>query len=148
MTDICLLAQREAQKIGLDLKIKKVPNDGYWGAVWMKTPLNVVTWNMRPTANVMLNLAFAPDAPWNDTFWKEARIGKWLADARAATDAVKRHEIYCAIQTLINKECPMIIPAHRNYLDAKSDKIEGIGRMPLGTLGGCEWPEFAWRTDA
>ena len=33
MTDICLLAQREAQKIGLDLKIKKVPNDGYWGAV-------------------------------------------------------------------------------------------------------------------
>ncbi|HHI82902.1 MAG TPA: ABC transporter substrate-binding protein, partial [Rhizobiales bacterium] len=64
MTDICLLAQREAQKIGLDLKIKKVPNDGYWGAVWMKTPLNVVTWNMRPTANVMMTLAFAPDAPW------------------------------------------------------------------------------------
>ncbi len=42
----------------------------------------------------------------------------------------------------------MIIPAHRNYLDAKSDKIEGIGRMPLGSLGGYEWPEFAWRTDA
>jgi peptide/nickel transport system substrate-binding protein len=148
MTDICLLAQREAQKIGLDLKVKKVPNDGYWGAVWMKTPLNVVTWNMRPTANVMLNLAFAPDAPWNDTLWKDERIGKWLAEARAATDPVKRHELYCAIETLINKECPMIIPAHRNYLDAKSDKIEGIGRNPLGTLGGYEWPEFAWRTDA
>ncbi len=148
MTDICLLAQREAQKIGLDLRVKKVPNDGYWGAVWMKTPLNVVTWNMRPTANVMLNLAFAPDAPWNDTLWKDERIGKWLAEARAATDAGKRHELYCAIETLINKECPMIIPAHRNYLDAKSDKIEGIGRNPLGTLGGYEWPEFAWRTDA
>ncbi len=148
MTDICLLAQREAQKIGLDLKIKKVPNDGYWGAVWMKTPLNVVTWNMRPTANVMLNLAFAPDAPWNDTKWKDKRIGKWLTEARAATDPVKRHELYCAMETLINKECPMIIPAHRNYLDAKSDKIEGIGRMPLGALGGYEWPEFAWRTDA
>jgi len=148
MTDICLLAQREAQKIGLDLKIKKVPNDGYWGAVWMKTPLNVVTWNMRPTANVMLNLAFAPDAPWNDTKWKDKRIGKWLTEARAATDPVKRHELYCAMETLINKECPMIIPAHRNYLDAKSDKIQGIGRMPLGALGGYEWPEFAWRTDA
>ncbi len=148
MTDISLMAQREAQKIGLDMKIKKVPNDGYWGAVWMKTPLNVVSWNMRPTANVMLNLAFAPDAPWNDTLWKDERIGKWLLDARKATDPVKRHEIYCAMQTLISEESGMIIPAHRNYVDAKSDKVEGIGRMPLGSLGGYEWPEFAWRTDA
>jgi peptide/nickel transport system substrate-binding protein len=148
LTDVCLLAQREAQKIGLDLKIKKVPNDGYWGAVWMKTPLNVVTWNMRPTANVMLNLAFAPDAPWNDTFWKDKRMGKWLKEARAATDPVKRHELYCAMQTLIHDECGMVIPVHRNYLDAKSDKVEGIGRMPLGVFGGYEWPEFVWRTDA
>jgi len=147
MTDICLLAQREASKIGLDLKIKKVPNDGYWGAVWMKTPLNVVTWNMRPTANVMINLAFAPDAPWNDTLWKDKRIGKWLTEARAATDPAKRHELYCAMQTLINADSGMIIPAHRNYVDAKSDNIQGIGRMPLGSLGGYEWPEFAWRTD-
>lgn len=147
ITDVCLLAQREAQKIGLDLQIKKVPNDGYWGAVWMKTPLNVVSWNMRPTANVMLNIAFAPDAPWNDTLWKDERIGKWLKEARSATDPVKRHEIYCAMQKLINEESGMVIPAHTNNVDAKSDKIEGIGRMPLGPLGGYEWPEFAWRTD-
>jgi peptide/nickel transport system substrate-binding protein len=147
MTDVCLLAQREAQKIGLDLKIKKVPNDGYWGAVWMKTPLNVVGWNMRPTANIMLNIAFAPDAPWNDTLWKDERMGKWLLDSRKEKDAAKRHEIYCAMQTLINEESGMVIPAHTNYLDAKSDKIEGIGRMPLGPLGGYEWPEFAWRND-
>jgi len=148
ITDTCLLAQREAQKIGLDLKIKKVPNDGYWGAVWMKTPLNVVTWNMRPTANTMLNIAFAPNAPWNDTMWKDERMGKWLNESRAATDPGKRHELYCAMETLIHEECGMVIPAHRNYLDAKSDKVEGIGRMPLGALGGYEWPEFAWRSDA
>ncbi len=147
MTDICLMAQREAQKIGLDLQIKKVPNDGYWGAVWMKTPVNVVTWNMRPTANTMLNIAFAPDAPWNDTLWADERMGKWLLESRSATDPAKRHELYCAMQTLINEECGMVIPAHNNYVDGKSDKIEGIGRMPLGSLGGYEWPEFAWRTD-
>ncbi|MCP4074457.1 MAG: ABC transporter substrate-binding protein [Hyphomicrobiales bacterium] len=147
ITDTCLLAQREAQKIGLDLQIKKVPNDGYWGAVWMKTPLNVVSWNMRPTANVMLNIAFAPDAPWNDTLWKDERMGRWLVEARAAKDPAKRHELYCAMQKLINEESGMVIPAHLNYVDGKSDKIEGIGRMPLGSLGGYEWPEFAWRTD-
>ena len=153
ITDTCLLAQREAQKIGLDLQIKKVPNDGYWGAVWMKTPLNVVSWNMRPTANVMLNLAFAPDAPWNDTLWKNERMGKLLVEVRSATDPAKRAEMYCEIQRLISvgtDDMPpsgMVIPAHRNYVDGKSDKIEGIGRMPLGSLGGYEWPEFSWRTD-
>ncbi len=153
MTDICLLAQREAGKIGLDLKIKKVPNDGYWGAVWMKTPLNVVTWNMRPTANVMMNLAFAPDAPWNDTLWKNERLGKLLVESRGVKDAAKRHEMYCEMQKIISvgsddhPPSGMVIPAHRNYVDAKSDKVEGIGRMPLGSLGGYEWPEFAWRTD-
>ncbi|MCF6317258.1 MAG: ABC transporter substrate-binding protein [Marinosulfonomonas sp.] len=147
MTDIVLLMQREAQKIGLKLNINKVPNDGYWGAVWMKTPMNVTSWNMRPTANIMMNLAFAPDAPWNDTLWSNERMGDLLVQSRAATDAALRHEMYCEMQTLISNESGMIIPAHRNYLDAKSDKIEGITRMPLGSLGGYEWPEFAWRTD-
>ena len=153
ITDICLLMQREAQKIGLDLQIKKVPNDGYWGAVWMKTPLNVVTWNMRPTANVMINLAFAPDAPWNDTLWKSEQLGKMLVEVRGVTDDAKRHEMYCEMQKIISvgtdgaPPSGMVIPAHRNYVDGKSDNVEGIGRMPLGSLGGYEWPEFAWRTD-
>lgn len=147
ITDVCLLMQREAQKIGLTLNINKVPNDGYWGAVWMKTPINVTTWNMRPTANVMMNLAFAPDAPWNDSLWANERMGQLLTESRAVTDEGLRHEMYCEMQTLIHNESGMIIPAHRNYLDAKSDKIEGITRMPLGALGGYEWPEFAYRTD-
>ncbi len=153
MLDICLLMQREAGKIGLDLQLKKVPNDGYWGAVWMKTPLNVTSWNMRPTANVMINLAFGPEAPWNDTLWKSDKLGKLLVEVRAVTDETKRHEMYCEMQKLIAvgsddaRPSGMIIPAHRNYLDGKSDKIEGITRMPLGSLGGYEWPEFAYRTD-
>ena len=147
ITDICLLMQREAQKIGLKLNINKVPNDGYWGAVWMKTPINVTSWNMRPTANVMMNLAFAPTAPWNDTLWANDRMGELLIESRSVSDEGLRHEMYCEMQTLIHNESGMIIPAHRNYLDAKSDKIEGITRMPLGALGGYEWPEFAWRTD-
>lgn len=144
ITDACLMIQREAQKIGFDLQIKKVPTDGYWGAVWMKEPLNVVSWNMRPTANIMLNIAFAPDAPWNDTYWKNERFGKLLVEARGVTDPAKRKEMYCELETLAHKGSGIVIPAHRNYVDGKSDKIQGIPNVPLGALGGCEWPEFAW----
>ncbi len=147
MTDIVLLMQREAQKIGLKLNINSVPNDGYWGAVWMKTPMNVTSWNMRPTANIMMNLAFAPKAPWNDSLWANDRMGQLLTESRGASDASLRHEMFCEMQTLIHDKSGMIIPAHRNYLDGKSEAIGGITTMPLGALGGYEWPEFAFRKD-
>ena len=57
---MALILQRECQKIGFNLQIKKVPTDGYWGAVWQKSPLCVTSWNMRPTASIMLDIAYAP----------------------------------------------------------------------------------------
>ncbi|MCP4199137.1 MAG: ABC transporter substrate-binding protein, partial [Proteobacteria bacterium] len=144
LLDIVLILQREASKIGLKLDVKRVPNDGYWGAVWMKTPINVVVWNSRPTANSMLAIAFAPDAPWNDTLWKNARMGELLLATRAEKDPVKRKEMYCEMQTLIHNECGMVIPAHQNYIDGLSDKVKGIPWVPLGESGACEFPEFVW----
>jgi len=145
ITDAVLLWQRECSKIGFDLQVNKVPNDGYWGSVWMKTPMNVTTWNMRPTATIMLDLAFAPDAPWNDTLWKNDRMGVLLKMVKSETDPAKRHEIQCEMQTLAHDESGMIIPAHTNIVDANSPKIKGIPKLPLGNLGGAEWPEFAWK---
>jgi len=144
LTDTVLMTQRDASKIGLKLDVKRVPNDGYWGAVWMKTPVNVVVWNNRPTANSMLSIAFAPDAPWNDTVWKNARMGELLVASRSVKDPVKRKEMYCEMQTLIHDECGMVIPAHLNYVDGVSDKVRGIPWVPIGDLGGSEFPEFIW----
>jgi peptide/nickel transport system substrate-binding protein len=142
--DTCLLMQANLKKIGFDLKLKRVPTDGYWGAVWMKEPLNVVTWNMRPTANAMLSIQFAPGAAWNDTFWNNERFGELLKLSLAETDPAKRHAMYCEMQTLVHDGSGMVIPYHVNILDGVNDKIHGIPKQPLGNLGGCEWPEFAW----
>ena len=103
--DTCLLAQANCAKIGFELKLKKVPNDGYWGAVWLKEPLNVTTWNMRPTANAMLSIAFAPGAAWNDTHWNNERMGELLRSSLAEIDPDKRHAMYCEMQTLVHNEC-------------------------------------------
>ena len=145
ITDICLMVQNDAKKIGLDLQIKKVPNDGYWGAVWMKTPINVTSWNMRPTANIMLGIAFAPEAPWNDTLWKNERFGKLLKEVRSVKDTGLRHEMYCEMQKLASNGSGMIIPVHKNPLDATRANIHGIPPVAVGVLGACEWVEFAWQ---
>ncbi len=142
--EMCLLAQANCAKIGFDLQVKRVPSDGYWGAVWMKEPINVTSWNMRPTANSMLGIAFGPDAPWNDSFWINARMGELLKLSISETDPDKRHAMYCEMQTLIHNESGMIIPVHPNILDGASDKVHGIPKVPLGSLGACEFPEFCW----
>ena len=143
--ETCLLMQANLKKIGFDLRIKKVPTDGYWGAVWMKEPLNVVSWNMRPTANAMLAIQFAPGAAWNDTFWNNDRFGELLKLQLAETDPAKRHEMLCEMQTLVHNGSGMVIPYHVNLLDGVNDKIQGVPKIPLGSLGAYQWVESAWR---
>ena len=143
--ETCLLMQQNLAKIGFDLKLKKVPTDGYWGAVWMKEPLNVVTWNMRPTANAMMSIQFGPGGNWNDTFWNSERMGELLKMSLAETDPAKRHEMHCEMQTLVHNDAGMVIPYHTNVLDAKSTKVHGFSNVPLGQLGGNGWAEFIWK---
>ena len=142
--DLCLLAQANCAKIGFDLQLKKVPTDGYWGAVWMNEPLNVVTWNMRPTANSQMAIQFGPGAAWNDTYWNNERMGKLLTMSLAETDPAKRHEMYCEMQTLIHNGSGMIIPAFSNINDGIANNVMGVPNIPLGQLGANEWPEFVW----
>jgi peptide/nickel transport system substrate-binding protein len=142
--DACLLAQANCAKIGFDLKLKKVPTDGYWGAVWMKEPLNVVSWNMRPTANSQLGIQFAPGAAWNDTYWNNDRMGELLKLSLAETDPAKRHQYYCEMQTLVHNESGMVIPAFSNVNDGIANNVMGIPQVPTGQVGGSEWPEFVW----
>lgn len=144
LTDICLLLQRECSKIGFDLQVKKVPNDGYWGAIWLKSPMHVSSWNMRPSANIMMTLAYKSDAPWNESAWKNERFDQLLGMARAELDPAKRYEMNCEMQKLISAGAGTLISSHRAYVDGKSTKVKGFPRVPLAAFGGMEWPEFIW----
>lgn len=144
LTDICLLMQRECKKVGFDLRIKKVPNDGYWGAIWNKDPFHVSSWNMRPSANIMMTLAYKSDAKWNESAWKEPKLDKLLSDMRAELDPKKRYEYSCAAQKLIHEGSGTLIATHRAYIDAKAKNVKGFPKVPVGTFGGMEWPEFIY----
>ena len=147
IVETCLLMQANLKKIGFELSIRQVPTDGYWGAVWMKEPLNVVSWNMRPTANSMLAVQFAPGAAWNDTYWNNDQFGELLQMQLAETDPGLRYEMLCEMQRLVHEGSGMVIPYHVNILDGVSDRIHGIPVVPLGSMGAYEWVEFAWMSE-
>ena len=110
----------------------------------MKEPINVVYWLMSPTANSQMAVQFAPGAPWNDTFWNNHRMGELLKLSLAELDPIRRHDMYCEMQRLIHNESGMVIPVFTNINDAVRDNVKGIPAVPIGPLGGCEWPEFTW----
>ena len=142
--EVCLLAQANCAKIGFDLQLKKVPTDGYWGAVWMNEPINVVTWNMRPTAQSQMAIQFGPGASWNDTYWNNERMGVLLQAVLSEIDPTKRHEMMCEMQTLIHEGSGIVTPAFTNINDGIAANIMGMPTVPLGALGALEWPEFIW----
>jgi len=144
LTDICLMLQRECSKVGFNLNVKKVPNDGYWGAIWNKDPFHVSSWNMRPSANIMMTLAYKSDAPWNESAWKDESFDKILLAARGELDPAKRYQMNCELQQKITDGAGTLIATHRAYVDAKSTKVKGLPKVPIAAFGGMEWPEFVW----
>ncbi len=142
--EMCLMLQRECSKVGLELEVNQVPSDGYWGSTWLKSPMHVGSWNMRPTANLMMSIAFAGDAPWNESRWKDDRFDKLLSEARSELDPAKRYEMNCEMQKLCSNGSGVIIPAHSAYIDAKATNLKGFPRVPLGPFGAMEFAENAW----
>ena len=143
-----LFLQREAKKIGLNIDVQKVATDGYWSSVWKVAPFCATQWNMRPTANIMMTVAFHSQAKWNESYWKNEQFDQLLTDVLAVTDTGKRKQMYCDMQTLIHEEGGSIFPAHTNYIDAAADHVKGRTHVPLNSFGGCESPPFLWRDDA
>jgi peptide/nickel transport system substrate-binding protein len=112
------------------------------------SPFNVTTWNMRPTANIMLTLAYASSSKWNETFWKSDKFDNDLVAVRGVTDAGKRKQMYHDLQEDINMNGGSITPAHLNYTDGAASYVKGLTFCPLNNFGGAESPPYLWRSDA
>ena len=110
----------------------------------MQKPLTATSWNMRPTANVMMSLMYKSDAPWNECKYKSEEFDKLLLEVRGVTDPGLREEMYCTMQTMYHNDGGNLLAFHRNYVDAIDSKVKGLPRVPLAAVGGCEFPEFAW----
>ncbi len=126
--DTAQLMREHAKAAGIDIRVNRVPADGYWSNVWMKKPWCFSQWGGRPTADWMLSVAYAPDAPWNESRWKNARFGELLKAARAETDDARRAGMYAEMQQLIHDDGGEIVLAFNNFVSAISRKV-GHGRL-------------------
>lgn len=142
--EIALVLQQTAQKIGLDLDVKRMPADGYWSNHWLNSPVGFGNVNPRPNADTILTQFFKSDAAWNESRWKNPKFDQLLVAARAETDLAKRKQMYADMQTMIHQEAGIGIPLFLASIDGHSTKVKGLSPIPLGGLMGYSFAEHVW----
>jgi peptide/nickel transport system substrate-binding protein len=117
------LFQESAKAAGIDVNLIKEADDNYWDAVWLKKPFVASAWGGRPTCDFMFTLAYAADAAWNETFWKNPRFNELLVAARSETDDAKRAAMYAEMQQLVHDDGGLINLVFITSVNAHSKKI-------------------------
>lgn len=121
--DAAILYQQQARKAGITINVKREPSDGYFDNVWMKSAFCTAYWGGYPTEGEMFALGYAPKAPWNDTFWTDARFETLRLSAMAELDDGKRRQMYEEMQQILNRQGGALIPCFANYLMGRSNNV-------------------------
>jgi peptide/nickel transport system substrate-binding protein len=142
--DSAVLYSEHAKASGIDIKVKREPNDGYYSDVWLKKPWCMVQWGARPTPDVMYSLAYKDDAAWNESHWQNEEFNKLLLQAKAELDDSLRAEMYRDMAMLARDDGGTVIPFFPNFVYAISKNIGTTGEYAAswhmdGYRAGSRW---------
>lgn len=121
--DAAVLMSEKAAAAGITINVDRVPDDGYWDNIWIKSPFCASYWGGRPVEDQMLTTAYVSGAAWNESSWSNARFDELLVAARSELDETKRREMYHELQQIISFEGSTIIPMYNNYVMAVADTV-------------------------
>ena len=121
--DAAVLYKEHAAKAGINIKVVREANDGYWSNVWLKKPWSACYWAGYSTEDTMFSTGYASGAAWNDTQMDHERFNKLMVEARAELDEAKRREMYVEMQRILRDEGGVIVPMFANSILARGDKV-------------------------
>lgn len=142
--DMAALLQLSAHKIGLNLRVNRMPPDGYWSNHWMKHPLGFGNVNPRPSIDLLLSSFFVSSAPWNETGWHNPSFDQLVIAARGERDESRRKQMYVDAQVMIHEHCAMGIPYFISFIDGYDKRLGGMGAIPIGGLMGYSFADHVW----
>ncbi len=142
--DAAILFQESAKKAGINIEVKREPEDGYWTNVWNAQPFCATYWGGRPTQDSRYSTSYLSTAEWNDTRFKRPDFDKMLLQARSELDDAKRKELYHTMALMVRDEGGLILPVFNDYVMAQTQSLKGyvddIGNdMSNGYIGSRVW---------
>ncbi len=142
--DMAALLQLSAHKIGLNLRVNRMPSDGYWSNHWMKHPLSFGNVNPRPSIDLLLSTFFVSTASWNESAWHHPGFDQLVIAARGEADEARRRQMYVDAQVMIHEHCGVGIPLFFSFIDGFDKRLQGMGTIPTGGLMGYSFAEYVW----
>ncbi len=143
--DMAVLYAEQAKAAGIDIKVVREPNDGYYSDVWLKKPYCMVRWGARPTPDVMYTLAYKADAPWNESLWQNDRFNELLLIAKSELDNGLRAEMYREMAMLARDDGGTLIPLFPNFVYASRSNVKtGDGLAASWEMDGCRAASRWW----
>ena len=124
--DASVLYQESAKKAGINIEVKREPDDGYWTNVWNVQPFCASYWGGRPTQDSRYATSYISSAEWNDTRFKRPDFDKMLLQARSELDDAKRKAIYRDMAVLMRDEGGLILPVFNDYLNGSVKDLKGF----------------------
>jgi peptide/nickel transport system substrate-binding protein len=129
--DTATLYKEHLAKCGITLDVVREPADGYWDNVWMVKPFCASYWGGRPTADLMLSVAYKSDAAWNESFWKRPQFDQLLLQAQGELDNAKRKQMYHDLQMMVHEDGGEVIPMFNNMLFGARAEVDGLVPAPV-----------------
>ena len=121
--DMGSLYAEAAKAAGIDIRVVREPDDGYWSDVWLVKPWCASYWGGRPTEDWMFSQVYQAGAEWNETRWDNARFNELLVEARAELDETRRREMYVEMQRLVSDDGGAVVPFFLAYIHGVSGRI-------------------------
>ncbi len=127
------ILKQDAAPAGFRIGIQPIPNTQYWEK-WTEVDLGVTPWAHRPLGTMVLNVAYTPGAPWNETRWSDGEFSELLKEANGTLDLKKRRKIFCRLEDIQWERGSVGIPYWVNYFFVTAKRVRGVKGHPSGYM--------------
>jgi len=114
-----------AKGAGVSVKVNKLDGGVFYGDDYLSWPFSMDFWGLRNYIQQSLS-GSTPDAPYNETHWKNDKWYSLLQEALRTVDDDQRNALVAECANIDYEEGGYVIPTFKNQLDAYSDKVKGI----------------------
>ena len=121
--DAAVLFSEMAGAAGIDIKVVREPSDGYWSNVWKAKPFYANYTGGYTTEVEMFQVAYMPDAAWNDSHFKHEGFAGILQEAKAELDSARRGEMFSELQRMVCTDGGQIIPVFPQDVLARNHRV-------------------------
>lgn len=125
--------KQHAIAAGIDIEVRVQDSVQYYN----KVPFFQTHWNFGP--ELMFPFAFQPDAPYNESHFKDANFAKLYLQAEATPDVTKRKSLYSDLQKILFDQVPYIIWSFYEFTDAVAPKVNGVVPHQYFNLGAFQF---------